>query len=268
MRVLDILEKCKTRGILIGIATARGETNAKNFISRVNPDIIISSGGALISCRGKFVYAAAFSPEETKRIIDTVGILTNGQSEITVDTRTSHHWNYKTDPHEIYPDWGEVIYTDYKDFHGEALKICVETTDRKTAEKIAESIGDCDFARFSDGDWYKFTKASATKANALRKVSGMLHLTPDEIISFGDDYADMEMLQICGRGVAMGNAIEEVKQAADAITDSHIVLFFANAVHQIQGSGRQLFELAANDNFSRRIPVNHGDPPVLQTTGV
>ena len=49
----------------------------------------------------------------------------------------------------------------------------------------------------------------------------MLHLTLDEIISFGDDYADMEMLQICGRGVAMGNAIEEVKQAADAITDSN-----------------------------------------------
>lgn len=218
---LHILEKCKARGILIGIATARGETNAKNFISRVNPDIIISSGGALISCRGKFVYAAAFSPEETKRIIDTVGILTNGQSEITVDTRTGHYWNYKTDPHEIYPDWGEVIYTDYKDFRGEALKICVETTDRKTAEKIAESIGDCDFARFSDGDWYKFTKASATKANALRKVSGMRHLTLDEIISFGDDYADMGMLQICGRGVAMGNAIEEVKQAADAITDSN-----------------------------------------------
>ena len=42
-------------------------------------------------------------------------------------------------------------------------------------------------------------------------------------------------------------------------TDSHIALFFANAVHQIQGSGRQLFELAANDNFTRRIPVNHGE---------
>jgi hypothetical protein len=42
-------------------------------------------------------------------------------------------------------------------------------------------------------------------------------------------------------------------------TDSHIALFFANAVYQIQGSGRQLFELAANDNFTRRIPVNHGE---------
>lgn len=218
---INTLEKCRSKGILIGISTARGETNAKHFISKINPEVVISSGGALVSYRGNYIYASAFTSEETQRILNTVQTLTNGKSEITVDTRTCHYWNYKIDPHETYPDRGEVVYTDYRHFNEEALKICVETSDKKVAERVAKSIGDCDFIKFSDGDWYKFTKASATKAGALREIAGALHLIPNEIISFGDDYADIEMLKICGRGIAMGNAIDEVKQAADEVTDSN-----------------------------------------------
>ncbi len=39
----------------------------------------------------------------------------------------------------------------------------------------------------------------------------------DEIIAFGDDYADIGMLKLCGVGFAMGNAIDEVKAVADQI---------------------------------------------------
>ena len=49
---INTLEKCRSKGILIGISTARGETNAKHFISKINPEVVISSGGALVSCRG------------------------------------------------------------------------------------------------------------------------------------------------------------------------------------------------------------------------
>ncbi len=37
----------------------------------------------------------------------------------------------------------------------------------------------------------------------------------------GDDYSDIEMLKICGTGVAMGNGILEVKAAADACIGSN-----------------------------------------------
>lgn len=44
------------------------------------------------------------------------------------------------------------------------------------------------------------------------------HIDVSEIITFGDDYADIGMLKLCGIGVAMGNAIQEVKYIANAIT--------------------------------------------------
>ena len=40
-------------------------------------------------------------------------------------------------------------------------------------------------------------------------------------IVFGDDYADIGMLELCGTGVAMGNAIDEVKESADIVIGSN-----------------------------------------------
>ena len=40
------------------------------------------------------------------------------------------------------------------------------------------------------------------------------------IYAFGDSYNDIEMSRVAGTFVAMGNAVEEVKQKADYITES------------------------------------------------
>ena len=39
-----------------------------------------------------------------------------------------------------------------------------------------------------------------------------------KVIAFGDQHNDISMLQYAGFGVAMGNAVEELKKAADAVT--------------------------------------------------
>ena len=45
-------------------------------------------------------------------------------------------------------------------------------------------------------------------------------LSKDEAIAFGDGRNDIEMLEAVGTGVAMGNAIDEVKARADVICKS------------------------------------------------
>ena len=38
-------------------------------------------------------------------------------------------------------------------------------------------------------------------------------------MEFGDNFNDIDMIRYAGLGVAMGNAADEVKQAADIVTD-------------------------------------------------
>ena len=217
---LDVLERCRTKGCKIAICTARGASNAEKYIARVKPDFVVSSGGALVLAGKETVYCSLFSAEETARMIETALALTNG-GEITVDTLTRHYWNYKIDPHSAAMGWGDTVHTDYRDFREPSLKICVQTTEEAVARAVAESVPGCDWARFSDGDWFKFSKDTATKEHAIAAISAATGITPAEMIAFGDDYVDIGMLELCGCGVAMGNAIEAVRRAADDITETN-----------------------------------------------
>ena len=57
------------------------------------------------------------------------------------------------------------------------------------------------------------------KPNCLRQTLAHLGLTREQCIAFGDGGNDVTMLEYAGIGVAMGNACEEAKAAADYITE-------------------------------------------------
>lgn len=216
-KTIEAIDRCKETGHLIGISTARSESNSEKFLTQVKPDLIISSGGAIVRFRGNIIYEAGFTKEETKKIIETALYIGGEEREITVDTIDAHYWNYKILPAEQDASWGETVYTNYKNFAYSALKICVQLPNDFYAEEIAKSVDDCNHIRFSDGEWYKFSKAQATKEMALTNIIKKINCSLEDITAFGDDYSDIGMLKMCGKGIAMGNAIDAVKEIADEV---------------------------------------------------
>ncbi|MCJ7843122.1 Cof-type HAD-IIB family hydrolase [Lederbergia sp. NSJ-179] len=59
------------------------------------------------------------------------------------------------------------------------------------------------------------------KANALKKVCDRIGITMDQVLAVGDSLNDLAMIQEAGCGVAMGNAQDLVKEAADWVTDTN-----------------------------------------------
>jgi len=59
------------------------------------------------------------------------------------------------------------------------------------------------------------------KAYSLQILSGKIGLNKEQLISCGDGYNDLTMIRFAGLGVAMGNAQESVKSAADYVTASN-----------------------------------------------
>lgn len=231
-RTLSVLRKCRQEGILIGVSTSRSEQNSLVYLNELMPDILISSGGALVKYGTEYIYKADFSAAETNAMIDLARSVCGNDCEITIDTIDAHYWNYKIDPKKLDQSWGDSTYTDFSDFAECALKICVEIFEQDKANELAERLSDCDCIRFSDGYWYKFTKRNVTKENAIMKITEVCGFGTESIIAFGDDFADIGMLELCGLGVAMGNAIEEIKEKADIVIGSNdedgIAVFLEN----------------------------------------
>jgi hypothetical protein len=67
----------------------------------------------------------------------------------------------------------------------------------------------------------EFNAPGISKASGLEEVCQILHVPMDETVAVGDSLNDLAMIARAGFGVAMGNAQEEVKRAADWIAPTN-----------------------------------------------
>jgi Cof subfamily protein (haloacid dehalogenase superfamily) len=58
----------------------------------------------------------------------------------------------------------------------------------------------------------------ASKTNAIKFLMEKYSIAREEVVAIGDNYNDIEMLQMAGLGIAMGNAPAAVKAQADFTT--------------------------------------------------
>lgn len=67
----------------------------------------------------------------------------------------------------------------------------------------------------------QITNAKADKGVALRILAERMGLGPAQVMAIGDAHNDLGMIEWAGFGLAIGNALEEVKAAADVVMESN-----------------------------------------------
>lgn len=82
---------------------------------------------------------------------------------------------------------------------------------------------DCFIMRDSDNElkWLVINPKDINKGTTLEKLGDTLNIKPEEMIFFGDGPNDIEVMKLVGCSVAMGNAIEQIKDIAKYITLSN-----------------------------------------------
>lgn len=214
----QIIRQAQAKGLLFGICTARAKVNAVKFLEGIEPDILITNGGGIVYYRDKKIYNCEFSVEEIRRLIAAAFEVFGKDVIISADNENSLYSNSRE-------ELGDKFWTfnDFSDFRETCMKMCIESLDKEKIEKVVSVIGldEIDYLPFSDIPWYKLSKKAATKEKAIEELCRHLNITSSQIAAFGDDFNDIGMLTLCGKGIAMENAIEEVKQAAGQVCASN-----------------------------------------------
>lgn len=65
----------------------------------------------------------------------------------------------------------------------------------------------------------EITRKGVSKGTAIEKLVEMLQGDMADTYAFGDSGNDLDMIQRCHTGIAMGNGFDELKKAADYVTD-------------------------------------------------
>ena len=215
---IRIIEACRAKGIRFAIATARYWIGAERYIRQLQPDYEITTDGTLVHARGACIHSRAFSAEDTEHILRRIRSVCP-EASITVAHGKSVYWNSRhiADSEKLH----KAVYCDFSaPLRLGANKIAAELPDEGTARQIAEEAG-CRLQCYRGESLYAFLPQGAGKTDALEALCRAGGILPAEVVAFGDDASDIGLLQRCGKGVAVANALPEVLAAAADTTLSN-----------------------------------------------
>ena len=223
---INAVNTCKQRGILIVFATARSETDCKQYTEIINPDAVVSSRGLLVKA-GKNTISHFILDVETANSILLECLGQPSVRYILAFTENGTFTNIPADEHNTI--WGKCnpdMYTDFKNgLDCSAYDIVAEILDDAIANTIAASFSTIDVKRISGQHWFSFgakdKNKSINKFDGIKSLATYFNIDLEDIVAFGDDLCDVKMLCGCGIGVAVDNAIAEAKNAADFICGSN-----------------------------------------------
>lgn len=89
-------------------------------------------------------------------------------------------------------------------------------------QDVEQALKDIDVsAVWASASSMEITHSAATKGNSLAQLSRLLEIPVEQMMAIGDSGNDITMLRRAGLGIAMGNAPDFVKAAADAVTEAN-----------------------------------------------
>ena len=215
---LFVLDECRKQSVLFAIATARYWIGAERYINLLKPDFEITTDGTLIHSNDECLYSCEFSEEDTNFIVRSL-LNDVPDSEITVANGKTVYWNslHIAESERLH----KAVYNDYSSkLNVRANKIVAELPDETVALKIAEQTG-CRIQCYRGEKWYSFLPKGSGKTAAIEALSKITGISIADFAAFGDDSNDVEMLRLCGKGIAVANAVPDAIEAADEITLSN-----------------------------------------------
>lgn len=91
---------------------------------------------------------------------------------------------------------------------------------RRLWDKIEKNVGSV-YVTSSSAHFVEIMNCSATKANALRYICDLLDIPLKNTAAAGNADNDIDMIKLAGLGVAVKNACEKCKKAADIVVESN-----------------------------------------------
>ena len=91
----------------------------------------------------------------------------------------------------------------------------------KCMDKLKNSFSDQLSITNSLAECIDIMNKGVSKGSALKELAKRLEISSQQIMAIGDQPNDLEMINYAGRGIAVANAEESLKAAADYVTDSN-----------------------------------------------
>lgn len=232
-------DKCKKHGCYIVGISARNLSSIKSVCDINIFDYLIINNGTYIydvsNDRGEYI--DFLDSDVVKDITDMFFEKSNGIDYCGVNK----YYSNKTKLRKVRPFHLQISGLDEVDEQVARINIFGKSNEdvyefkKVIDDKYPElnTITMLDTDKNSDRRWVAINPGACNKAIALKNLTEKIGCKMEDVLYFGDATNDIEIITQVGMGVAMENAIEEVKKSAKDVTisnDENGVAYYINKI--------------------------------------
>lgn len=214
-------------GLAVAIASGRHPLNVCALMDDLGlPHTAVCLSGAYVMLDGREVFRHGISLECAERAVEVArragcyisvsgadfnlnsGTVTRAAGEMAATSRYQGCGGY------------DELLREVRARSGELLKCALHAEDDESYQGLrallSSALPEATLAQ-SDVCWMDVTDAGCSKAEGISALARAMGLSLSEVAAVGDDENDVESMGVVGLGIAMGNAIEPVRAAADVL---------------------------------------------------
>lgn len=224
------IRELRRRGVVITLATGRMYRSARPIALELELDIpLITYQGALIkNClSGEIIAHRPLPAESAREIIKlarekelNINFYLNDELYVEQFSPAAEKYARLSDvPLGLVSDLTELL--DLPEFQAGPTKIVLigDPAYLDTVQAEARPLfGSSLHISKSKPFFLEFSDPRGNKGAALEELAGCCGVSREQVMAFGDGFNDLEMVEFAGLGVAMGNAVPELKAVADYVT--------------------------------------------------
>lgn len=203
---IEAINKLRQKGIKVVLSTGRSLPACKKYAEQLNlKDLIITGNGSEVwQLPDQVLHRVPLNPAR----VETMWALRKKYE--------TYHWAATTEA-----VW-KMEMPDMIQNHT-WLKFGFDTSDDEAREAIIKELSVYDDLEITNSSMtnIEVNAKGVNKASALKIVSQKTGIPLSNMMAMGDSLNDVSMIKACGTGIAMGNAQEITKMAADFITLSN-----------------------------------------------
>lgn len=201
------IRRAATNGVTVSFATGRGVQTAQSIWEelRLDSPMVLVNGAEVWESPGKLRERHIIAREDIYRL------------HLLAEEAGASFWGYSTESLTSKRHWTEAM------FERDWMKFGIRHDDLQVIRQlrdVVESWGTVEVTRSAPVNM-EISPKGISKETGVRSVCELLGIDMREVMAIGDNLNDLRLIQSAGFGVAMGNADEELKRAADGYTDSN-----------------------------------------------
>ncbi|WP_301108028.1 Cof-type HAD-IIB family hydrolase [Sporosarcina sp.] len=213
------LKALQNKGVYTAICTGRAPLMFEWLLDELSFNSYVSMNGQHVICEGKEIFTNPMKQDDMEKLTKMANEKGHGLTYSTFDTFVSN-----TSAHPLITDSTSRLKIPYPPvdseifIHSGVNQVQLYCPEEETEEYIKLFDGHT-FIRW-DKTSVDMLPAGASKAIGIQKMLEHLKIPIGNSYAFGDGMNDMQMIETVGTGIAMDNAIPEIKEVADLITAS------------------------------------------------